>query len=315
MQESPELYLCAPQDASVDSPEPVVAARLGFVERDLASQQEQWPWLARLLALAFADLKRTAPEVGRKPSRLGLFIALPLPRPGLSHDLAKSLLTSFYNEARLDECAHARLYFGGHAGFFALAMDACEALRQGHIEAALVGGADSYLFRPLLASLDEAYRLKSDRNLDGFRPAEGAGFVVLEPALRPGAAPLALVDGLATSMRPTGEQGLTEVLRSFSLPGERPSRIISDLNGETTRAREWAIVATRLGQTLGDAASVEHPAISTGDLGAATGPVLLACAASTLARSKPIGQSVWVCAASDDSLRAGASLRSPASQP
>jgi hypothetical protein len=173
------------------------------------------------------------------------------------------LLTSFYNEARLDECAHARLYFGGHAGFFALAMDACEALRQGHIEAALVGGADSYLFRPLLASLDEAYRLKSDRNLDGFRPAEGAGFVVLEPALRPGAAPLALVDGLATSMRPTGEQGLTEVLRSFSLPGERPSRIISDLNGETTRAREWAIVATRLGQTLGDAASVEHPAIST----------------------------------------------------
>lgn len=267
MQEMPELYFCASQDAAVDPPQPVVAARLGFLERDKRSEQDQWRWLARMLVAAFDDLRRTFPELWKNPSRTGLFINLPLPRPGLSPELAKPLLTSFYNHARIDECACARLYFGGHAGSFTLAIDACEAIRQGSIDTALVAGADSYLFRPLLTSLDEAYRLKSERNLSGFRPAEGAGFVVLEPATRTGPPPLALLDCVASSARPTGEQGLTEVLRSLGAPGTAPTRIISDMNGETAPAREWAIVATRLGQRLGDAAIIDHPVISTGDIG------------------------------------------------
>jgi hypothetical protein len=86
------------------------------------------------------------------------------------------------------------------------------------------------------------------------------------------------------------------------------------LNGETARAREWSIVATRLGIELGDASTLEHPAIATGDLGAATGPVLLSYAAHALARNKQAGQQVWVYASSDDPLRAGASLRTPNAQ-
>jgi 3-oxoacyl-[acyl-carrier-protein] synthase-1 len=311
MQEMAGLYQCTPQDADTDSPEPVVAARLGFVERNEASQQEQWSWLARLLALAFQDLQRMAPEIQQNPSRLGIFVALPLPRIGLSQDVARHLLVGFYNHACIDPCGQARLLFGGHAGFFALAMDACEAIGQGQIDAALVGGVDSYLFRPLLASLDQAYRLKSTRNLDGFRPAEGAGFVLLQPVRRTGVAPLALLDGLAASELPTGDQALTEVLRRLQHRGVRPSRIISDLNGETARAREWSIVATRLGNGLGDASALEHPAIATGDLGAATGPVLLSYAVHALARTKQTGQQVWVYTSSDDPLRAGASLRTP----
>jgi 3-oxoacyl-[acyl-carrier-protein] synthase I len=311
MQEMPELYSSVSQDAAVDPPEPVVAAPLGFLERDTPSEQDQWRWLARLLVAAFEDLRRTFPELWRNPSRTGLFINLPLARPGLSQELAKPLLTAFYNRARIDECACPHLYFGGHAGSFALAIDACEAIRQGHIDTALVGGADSYLFRPVLASLDEAYRLKSERNLCGFRPAEGAGFVALEAARRSGTPPLALLDCIASSARPTGEQGLTEVLRSLGAPGTAPTRVISDMNGETARAREWAIVATRLGQHLGDASTIEHPALSTGDIGAATGPVLLGHAVGTLARGKSLDQPIWVYASSDDSVRAGASLRRP----
>lgn len=311
MEAMPELYFCVPQDAVVDEPEPVVAAQLSFLERDRTSQQEQWPWLARMLVLAFEDLRRATTELGRAPSRTGLFINLPLPRPGLSQEHAKPLLTSFYNLARLDQCSIARLHFGGHAGFFALAIDACEAIREGHIDTALVGGTDSYLSRPLLASLDQALRLKSQRNLSGFRPAEGAGFVVLESARRLGTPPLALLDGITSSAQSTGEQALTEVLRGLGAHGATPARVISDMNGETARAREWAIVATRLGQRLGDAAALDHPAISTGDLGAAMGPVLLAHAVGTLERSRSINQAIWVYASSDDSVRAGASLRRP----
>lgn len=312
MKEMPELRLCTPQDAGVDPPEPAVAAPLGFVEREEANQAAQWPWLARLLVLAFADLRRTAPEVGRSPSRSGLFVALPRPRAGLSDDeeVARQLLAGFYNHARIDPCAQARVWFGGHAASFALAMDACDALAAGHIDLALVGGADSYLFRPVLAELDDDYRLKSSRNLDGFRPAEGAGFVLLQRSRGLDGAALALLDKLAASAQPTGAQALTEVLRGLQAPGGCPSRVVCDLNGESARARAWSLPATRLGTALGDASAIEHPAIATGDLGAASGPILLGYAIA--AHAAQAGRPVWVCASSDDSLRAGASLRLPA---
>lgn len=88
-QEMPEPHFCASQDAAVDPPQPVVAARLGFLERDNRGAEDPWRWLLRMLVAAFDHLRRTFPEPWKNPPRTGLFINLPLPRPGLSQELAK----------------------------------------------------------------------------------------------------------------------------------------------------------------------------------------------------------------------------------
>jgi hypothetical protein len=122
---------------------------------------------------------------------------------------------------------------------------------------------------------------------------------------------VALLDGLSSSTKLGGDQALTEVFRGLHAPGSGPSLVVCDLNGETARAREWAIVATRIGKELGGMVP-QHPAITTGDLGAASGPVLLAYAAAALAREDEASNGrAWVYASSDDSLRAGATLRLP----
>lgn len=310
MTEAGDLHRCRPQSAA-DEPEPAVVARLGFVESEPYRERGPAAWLAAMASLAIADLERDGAWDRRSVSSTGLFLGLPLPHEGFDFSATEALMTELHNGAALDLFAHEQVHFGGHAGPVALAMDACTALIEGRIRYALVGGADSLIFPDRLDALDESYRLKSERNLDGFRPGEAAGFVLLElDKAEPAPATIQLL-GLRSCAGAGGQReagSLTALLRALLASTRGDPVLVCDLNGETARAREWSLVVSRLGTELRDPIVLEHPAISTGDIGAASVPVMLHLAARLLAGGYRERRSALVVAGSDDGVRAGAVL-------
>lgn len=77
--------------------------------------------------------------------------------------------------------------------------------------------------------------------------------------------------------------------------------VYASLNGESYYAFEWGIVLTRLHETLQTMKTLIHPADCVGDVGAATGALLLTCAASTLQQqSASVPQSLlWTASDTD----------------
>ena len=163
--------------------------------------------------------------------------------------------------------------------------------------------------------LDHAYRLKSARNVDGFCPGEAAVALLFEDARpRRGVTRAAAISaiGLGTEPEPlrsdkvsTGT-GLVQALRA-ALPVDRgPEFLLCDLNGESYRAFEWGVAQARLGARLEGLRRVVMPARSVGDVGAATGALLIATAAEAFARGWAPGEDALLFTGSDGPLRAAA---------
>jgi 3-oxoacyl-[acyl-carrier-protein] synthase-1 len=275
------------------------------------------PWLATLAAPAFKELRRELGLSRRQAGPTGLFVALPESGPGLPGDLAEQFAYHFHNYVEEDPVAHVQFVRSGHTGALQLCDDACRLLAAGRIEHAIVGGVDSYLFPERLACLDEAYRIASDRSLDGFCPGEAAAFVHIESttqAARRGAkARLILSGSAATTSTPapgqpnTGE-ALFQLLNGL-LPANGPSPVlVCDLNGERTRMKEWGFALARLGSALRTPYALEHPARQLGDVGAASAALLMVLASGFLRTRYADRPSALVWTASDTGDRRGVLL-------
>ena len=179
-----------------------------------------------------------------------------------------------------------------------------------------MAGVDSHLFSEELSRLDRAGRLKSPRNRDGFIPGECAAAVLLErraEALKRGAVPLASVESAATAVEKhligSGEQatgeGLATAIQSACAAGlpQGPSWVICDLNGESYRFREWGLVRVRLTQQLQGVRRLWHPADCLGDVGAATGGVMMGVLGRSFQRGYAPADRALLWAGSDEGQR------------
>lgn len=212
----------------------------------------------------------------------------------------------------------ARANRSGQAGMLASLRDAAELLQAGGASRCIVAGVDSFLDPSRLAVLDEGYRLKSPRGVDGFAPGEGASALLLETpheARKRGATPLAALQAASTAdeLRPlAGEdpssgRGLTSALRGVLQDGA-PRLLACDLNGESYRSFEWGLVLARLGQHLQNVEKLVLPAATTGDIGAATGGVLVGSVLEAFRRGYAPSNEAIVWASSQGGLRAAARL-------
>lgn len=155
----------------------------------------------------------------------------------------------------------------------------------------IVVAVDSHHDVARLATLDDARRLRSARNRDGFVPGEAAVALLIEarPA-RPVRLRIEQV-GFGDEARPlTGDRsssarGLQQALAGVMGEVETPFPwVLCDLNGESYRHFEWGTVQARLGARLPVTRHLVHPAECVGSIGAASGALLLACAAQAFER-------------------------------
>ena len=137
-------------------------------------------------------------------------------------------------------------------------------------------------------------RLKGSDAPCGVIPGEGAGFLLLctDSAQRQTATPsLGTIPAAAQAVEPspwyseraTLGQGLTQAITSAfeasGVPDLKADAVWSDLNGESWRADEWSYAYLRTEEHHGEPLRIRHPADCWGDVGAASGPMLVAMAA------------------------------------
>jgi 3-oxoacyl-[acyl-carrier-protein] synthase-1 len=194
-----------------------------------------------------------------------------------------------------------------------------KALEEGNAPAVIVGGVDTFLDLKLLAELDAEDRILGPKVADGFIPGEGAAFLVLKPQGAAADGPPVLALG-ATSLpdpghrygsEPAKGEGLAKTLEALraglSPPPPPVNATFAGFNGENFDAKMWGVARLRHTDFFTPAMTMQHPASSIGDTGAACGAIMSSLAATALARGDRTGPAlIW--AASDTEMRACALL-------
>jgi hypothetical protein len=206
-------------------------------------------------------------------------------------------------------------------------LQTAEILQAGRATAAIVGAADSQLNLPAVRWHEDNYRLKCPYLTDGLMPGEAACFLVVEPeelARHRGAHIIARILSVAAAVEhatilsdaPNTASALTTAARHALEDADVSpldiGLILSDLNGESYRAREWAFAELRLGFQTNTA--LMHPADCHGDLGTATDANLLGLASMCHGTGWSDGKPILVFAGSEGGYRT-ASVIAPPEQP
>jgi len=304
-------YVCKPEDLDWVDPEPYVGAAAPWLEH--APYEER---IEALLLDALQDLIRNSGMTREALAGTGVCVSLPahvLPETAL----LEGRISDLFRKAAGGKGAPPTLFTSGHAGGFDALANAVSDLRQGKYKACIVAGADSYHDSRILAKLDSDGRLKSKRNKDGFIPGEGASALLVETragAQQRKASILAVLSGLGlgresatvNSDRPSSGRGLAQAI-GMALSGEnQPAEILwaaGDLNGESYRAGEWGLCQVALPAFFRALKHVWHPADATGDVGAASGPMLVSLVARAFERGYARADRCLIFGSSDGEAR------------
>ncbi len=182
---------------------------------------------------------------------------------------------------------HSRLFQGGRADLAQGLIYASGLLTSKQATRVLVVGLDSLLNAATITNFLHQERLLVAGNSDGFIPGEGAAAVLLELAENtraPGLYILGIGQGMEPG-RPDGSvpsraRGLSHAIRQAMQHANCDTTAlsfrVSDQNGESFFAREAANALTRVSTPGGNLPSVLTTADCTGEIGAATGPLMLA---------------------------------------
>jgi 3-oxoacyl-[acyl-carrier-protein] synthase-1 len=323
--EQERLYRPLTADPQWDRPEPLVASVVPGVPLPVAGAAR----LVELGARALRDLFRTAALRRGDVDRTGLFLALPeQDAVTAGWALDASVGAALWARLELPPLSVASVRAEGSAGSLAILADAAAALHAGRYDLAIVVGVDTFIDRDRLRHLDDDFRVKSARATAAMVPGEAAVALLLErpdAAARRGALALASIASVATANEPqiragdreSSGRGLTEALRRAlrGNPAGAPRWVLCDLNGEAYRAIEWGVVRTRVARELGAIARLTHPADCLGDVGAATGGVLVGQALAGFARGYAPAREALLWAGAAGELRAAARIAAAAPAP
>ena len=185
-----------------------------------------------------------------------------------------------------------RTHEGGRAVAAAGLSDACEILAAGIADACVVVAADSACETPLLEVLELRDCLHLPDRPTGFVPGEAAACLWLEP--RPAREGVAL---RAATVGETLETAMAAALSAGAASAPEVRAAIADLNGERAAADRWLLGITR--GLWGEGGHPERwfPAVSTGDLGAASAAVHATLSVARLLESPGVE---LVCAGAPD---------------
>jgi 3-oxoacyl-[acyl-carrier-protein] synthase-1 len=301
-------------DPDWDPYEELAAALVPTVDLGLAGPARA----VALAKLALEDLVGSARLRRGELARAALLVALPSPADTAGPwGLRERFVPALVARGGLADFADARVDDSGRCAFFRQLALAGELVRQGAVERCVLLAVDTYHEHGRLRHLDESHRLLSERSPDGFRPGEAAVAFLCEAraGLRPALVALRRTS-FASEPRPftselqSSARGLSAAVERAAGKGTVPW-VLSDLNGESYRAFEWGMLQARLADRFEAMTRLDHPADCTGDVGAATGALLLACVAHAYSRRAAPAPSALLYVGADDGLRAAATVERP----
>lgn len=272
-------------------------------------------------AIEEAMLQVNGRRMQGEPIGTVLLLNLPAARPGMP-GVAQSAVQAVH--ARLPGCfSDVRVAELGHAGSL-LALQSAAGLLAGDPRLlCLVAGAESFIEPDTLEWLETDGRVHGAGDLNnawGFVPGEGAAAVLLTHAQR--AKDLGLtVHGRVVGIGSAREsliagsdgvclgRGLTHAFQAAleSLEaGRAVSDVYCDMNGEPYRADEFAFAVCRTRERFLSASEFIAPADCWGDVGAASGVLLVSLACWKAQKLSSKGECAMAWCSSDQGERAAA---------
>jgi 3-oxoacyl-[acyl-carrier-protein] synthase-1 len=280
--------------------------------------------LGALAAHAVADL---APRSGlTRADFRDTHVLLALPensREGIADLDGDRMIHGLRKASSLALRAGQRFFHDGHVAALLALEAAGQILSEDPASRCLVVAVDSNVLDANLDRLDQAWRLKSQRNVDGFIPGEAGVAILVEGAEavgRRGATVLARIGDVgkgeetnpASSDAQSTATGLSAAIDGACPDAaEHPIRwVVCDLNGESYRGHEWGVALTRLAARL-QSPAIWHPAENTGDVGAASAALHVCIASSAFSRGYAPAERALVWCASDSHRRAACVIAAP----
>lgn len=291
---------------------PVRIARLP--EADIWGAPRLARWAARAIEACVASIAAT-----ERHSIPILLLTASLSRP-MSEERAQ-FETARAAQAALDRTfpPHSRIIPGDRAALGTGLALARQLLDQEQLPGVLVVGLDSYLNAASINHYLSEERLLVPGNRDGFIPGEAAAAVLLERS-RPDTSGLHVIgigqgqeSGRPDGSVPSRAQGLSHAIRAAVADAGADAADLdfrlSDQNGEGFFAREAANALTRVAVPGGHKLPTLTTADCTGEIGAATGPLMLAWLHRLLAHANAPGRCGLIHLASDEGARCALIVR------
>jgi 3-oxoacyl-[acyl-carrier-protein] synthase I len=313
-------YYPTGSDPGWNDDEPLLAATVTDLAPALSLRE-------RMVELASRVLRQLPARFALKRSQLArtaLLLALPWADAAVKEaEVIDQLVPDLLRACALPAFGAGRVLPGGHTAVFELVAEAERILGEGEADLVILLAVDSYFSPRRLELLDQAWRLRSNRNVDGFIPGEAAAALLIEPMAR-GKERASSVRAIlhpvecasepniiTSDMQSTG-RGLASAIEKALGTAVGCPWVVCDMNGESYRAYEWGLATALLPEQLGHIARLSHPAESIGDVGAVSGAVSIALAASGFARGYAPGLQALLWASSDDKTRAALRIEAPA---
>ena len=248
-------------------------------------------YYSRLLKLASQALNQLSSS-----SPLPCLLAMTEQYPSLPKfhpDFAKLLKKQLQQDESKIDWNQFKHYSLGRAGGFALLDLALKSLNTNIAQQILVGGIDNYQNTDVIKHLSGRHRLMAE-GINGFVPSEGAGFLRLtlnknEALIKNGGIiaitppGLSMENGHLYSEQPNRGQGLTSAIKqALRYTDTHITQVFSCFNGESLSISENSSALLRNKEKISEKSTENSLAKNTGDLGAASGIVLIANAAEQL---------------------------------
>jgi 3-oxoacyl-[acyl-carrier-protein] synthase-1 len=275
-------------------------------------------WLVNMAARAISEAFRT----GTRTSEATAILLTP-PESFRKHPAYQDIAPPEFLAAVIKTTgqhfhAASRATDGGAAASIGLLERALEIMEQQGVEQVLLGGVDSLVNDTDLARLGQAGRLKGEDNAQGLVPGEAAAFVRLTRSPEGKAHVHAAIHGVGLAQeqdsvlsdRYSQGRALLGALRD-AVNGSGPSEpdidfVISNGNGERYSGWELLITRPRFYRTRREILPTAYPAMTIGDIGAASGALALMLAADSFLNDYAPGKTAVCELASENGLRAAA---------
>lgn len=313
------LY-CTPQDPEWDEDLPMYVAAVPAIESSVTGIER----FIQLSIPAINEVTAKAKLTRQSLARMGLFIALPqVNEATLKLRLEQLFLPTLSKRTGL-KMKIVGVGIEGRVGVLSQMDKAIASLESGELDQCIVGGVDTHLMTEHLQLLDEFWRLKSERNVDGFIPGEAAVMLMLETeahAKARGAPILAIINAIGIGDEPeifASEKASTGTGLTAAINGafaKKPAdyqlkNIYCDFNGESYYAFELGLIMSRLGKRLAPTNGINHPAECYGDIGSASGGLLIACAIDNFRKNPKKLQEALIWTTNDSGKRTAVLLES-----
>jgi 3-oxoacyl-[acyl-carrier-protein] synthase-1 len=247
----------------------------------------------RMLRLGTGPLIEAISALPPRQHAPGLSLALPEMQPGRRIDGQRFLSLFAAQTASRFDLARSFAADEGRAGALIAIARAAQVIRTGQASFMLAGAIDTYRDLSVLGMLDREERVKSAVHHDGFIPGEGAAFLLLAASAEAqklglpqfGRLTRVAVDeepGHFYSDAPYRGEGLARTLSQLFGSGDVDApiaEVFSSMNGESHWAKEWGVGFIRNRSAFLDDSEMHSPADCYGDVGSASGPLLVGLAA------------------------------------